>query len=219
MKSTYFSFCPNLPPHIRKDGWFCTKIPLLQAYAIEYSDYYINGLLEKIEGEDYRIEINSGEIVYTDRNYFLGDQHRLVIHYHGIRDYSYLFPKVENDKLRERLGIFYEEAERCFDNSSWLSYSLMCAAVFEGLLYSHYDKNISYLQLIKKAKNDGLLDDNSINIVESARKMRNLVHANKFSDHYIKREQAYDLRTTMDQLLKSFSGEIETYFIQYPDIS
>ncbi len=44
----------------------------------------------------------------------------LVIHYHGLKDYSLLFPWVNNNDLRKRLGEYYKEAELNFDSGAWL---------------------------------------------------------------------------------------------------
>jgi hypothetical protein len=119
-------------------------VPTLAAYATEYSELtpprdVSAGFIQLSEGNDYWI---AGEKVFlfnpltspflTLNNALRGS--RLVIHYHGIRDHELLFPQISDHALRKRLGEFYEEAERAFDSSAWLSFSLMAAAVYEGLL-------------------------------------------------------------------------------------
>lgn len=72
------------------------------------------------------------------------------IYFYGIRDYSLLFPKI-NKNLAKRLGLYYKEAEKCLENVLWLSYALMCGAIFQGILFSKYGSSKTYSYLIKKA--------------------------------------------------------------------
>ena len=116
------------------------NVPTLSAYAIGYSDVLINGLGSHQEGVDY--EIKSDRLIWNDpTSIHSDDKLRLVIQNHGIRDYRLLFPTVTNASLVERLASFYEEAEKDLKSAAWLSYVLMCGAIFKGLLYAILNVN------------------------------------------------------------------------------
>ncbi|MNP50482.1 hypothetical protein D3C76_1447490 [compost metagenome] len=115
-----------------------------------------------------------------------------------------LFPKVTDDKIANRLGCFYEEAEKCLSNNAWLSYSLMCAAIFEGLLYWKYKTKESLYSLTENAYAENVIDLHTKLIIDNVRNSRNLVHTNNYNDDYISRCKAMDIRTTMDKLIKEF---------------
>ena len=100
------------------------------------------------------------------------------------------------------MGCFYKEAELAFENGAWLSYSLMCGAIYEGLLYGLHVKGKSFLQIIKNAFSKDIIDEETSSIMYTARGLRNLVHGNKNKEPYVTRLQAMDMRTVMDKLLK-----------------
>lgn len=182
-------------------------ISTLPAYAIEYSDFLINGLGGHKEGdlvkEESIYEIRGNEILCKVADVSYDDALRLVVFYHGIRDYRLLFPSVADIGLVERLALFYEEAEKNFESGAWLSYALMCGAIYEGLLFNKLGKNMKFQILIAEAL-DNHIDKRTADIMERARNFRNLVHANRFSEAYVSRVDAMDMRTTMDKLIKGF---------------
>lgn len=130
---------------------------------------------------------------------------KLVIHYHGIRDYKLLFPFIVDTSLQERLGNFYREAEISFENSAWLSFMLMCGAIFEGMLFAKLGQGITFYSLINAARQINLIDADEESIMTQVRLYRNLVHAKKHSEPYVSRVYAMDARTTLDKLIKKFS--------------
>ena len=205
----------KLPTHApeRHQGTGVTfPIPTLKAYAIEYAEFSFKGGFrehkELTQGRDF--ELTDDGLVWhdffsplsPDLNYY-----RLVIHYHGIRDYELLFPQVQEPVLRARLGKYYEEAEATFDNGVWLSFSLMCAAVYEGLLFAHFRfrKDTPFSDMITKAEETAIIDKDTARIMHVARELRNLVHANKAADPFVSRLQAMDMRTVMDRLIQQAS--------------
>jgi hypothetical protein len=178
------------------------NIPSLSAYAIDHSDVLINGLGSHQEGIDY--EIQGNQLIWNDPTAIDShDKVRLVIHYHGIRDYRLLFPNVSDPDLVERLANFYEEAEKDFRSAAWLSYALMCGAIFEGLLYATLNVKKTFIELIQDALASGRIDLQTSQIMDKTRNFRNLVHANKYGQPYITRADAMDIRTVMDKLIKS----------------
>ena len=179
------------------------KVPTLPAYAIEHSDFSINGLGSNKEGDAYFI--NADEVLCEENDVEAGDSLRLIIYYHGIKDYRLLFPSIANADLVARLANFYEEAEKNFDTGAWLSYALMCGAIYEGLLFDKLGVNLTFAVLTSNALADGLIDAASANIMNKARNFRNLVHANRFHEVYVSRADAMDMRTTVDKLIKKFS--------------
>ena len=177
------------------------NIPSLSAYAIDHSDVLINGLGSHQEGVDY--EINGNQLIWNDQTSIdPHDKVRLVIHYHGIRDYRLLFPNVADPNLVERLASFYEEAEKDFRSGAWLSYALMCGAIFEGLLYAMLNVNKTFNELIQDALASGRIDVQTSIVMDKTRNFRNLVHANRYGQPYIARAEAMDIRTIMDKLIK-----------------
>lgn len=162
---------------------------------------------ELVEGKGYDL-VEDG-LIWHDffAPFFPGmDYYRLVIHYHGIKDYEALFPNVADKNLRARLGKFYEEVETNFDNATWLSYSLMCGALYEGLLYSHLGMDSKFGELIDEALKRELIDPKTAGIMHTTRELRNLVHASRCAESYVTRAQAMDMRTTMDRLIQNASG-------------
>ncbi len=182
-------------------------IPLLPAFSVEYLSIKDRNLSSLISGEECivgeNLVINAG---YEVDEYM--DKILIELHYHGIKDYSSLFPKVVDTNLRERLGLFYEEAEKNFSQGSWLSFALMCGAVFEGMLYAKLSpaaSNNTFSLMIIDAHSKGVINDKQRDIMNIVRISRNLVHANKIRDPYISRKNAMEIRATLDKLIKDFS--------------
>jgi hypothetical protein len=183
-------------------------IDLLPAYAISYTELSISGFTH-FEGNNYRLDMkNSKLIILYNYTSFINDakydDNILYIDYFEIRDYSLLFPKVMEKDIAIRLGNFYEEAEKCFENNTWLSYSLMCAAIFEGMLFSKYKNTKTFNELINDAFRLGDIDKSTYDTMHLTRDTRNLVHTNNYTKDYISRINAMDIRTTMDNLIKEF---------------
>lgn len=196
----------DLNPLNGQRGTPCTDniifvIPTLSAYAIGHADVQLNGLGSHNEYEDF--EINGNEFIWKySGSTGVEDKLRLLIHYYGIRDYALLFPSIQNSELGKRLGQFYQEAESAFQNGAWLSYSLMCGAIYEGILFARLNQNENFKKLITKAENQNLISSDTARTMNTARILRNLVHGNKFTDPYVSRAQAMDMRSVMDKLIK-----------------
>ena len=210
MKSTSFVLkYPEGAPNRVSEMNLTFVIPTLPAYAIEYSEFSAtsqmdSGQKEFVEGMDYFLDQdkliwqNFEEPFFKERTVY-----RLVIHYHGIRDFRLLFPQVQEPQLQERLGMFYEEAEVAFDNGAWLCFSIMCGAIYEGLLYFHFQiKDMVFSKMIDQALSCDLIDNETATIMHSTRTLRNLVHGGKYVKPYVSRLQAMDMRKVMDKLIK-----------------
>ncbi len=206
MNTTLFDLDYNSVAHETRDGKSLVvfKVPTLPAYAIEHSDFSINGLGSNKEGDEY--VITGDEVLREAADVAATDSLRLLIYYHGIRDYRLLFPSIADLALVERLAKFYEEAEKNFDNGSWLSYVLMCGAIYEGLLFAKLNVNKNFAALISDAQASDLIDIDieTVNVIDRARNFRNLVHANRYHEVYVSRADATDMRTTIDKLIKKF---------------
>ena len=111
-----------------------------------------------------------------------------------------------DSSLAKRLGEFYEKSEKAFENGAWLSYALLCGGIFEGLLLDKKVAGNIFYDKIEEAEKQLIINDLQKQIMHTARKARNILHANKYNDPYIIRKDAMDIRTTMDVLIKEFSG-------------
>lgn len=192
-------------------------IPTLKAYAIGYSEFKVKGGLsehkEMVEGQDYTLTEDGLVWRTAFAPTFLHfkkeppnanvEYHRLVIHYHGIRDYSLLFPHIASRELQRRLGQFYEEAEVSFENGAWLAFALMAGAIYEGMLF-HYDgcKEDNFAKLISLGKENKILDEFSAGIMTRTRELRNLVHPGRANEPFVTRADAMDMRKVLDRLIK-----------------
>lgn len=208
MKSTTFFIDPSTGSYNSNNNRVDFVIDTLPAYAIEYSILVINGVNYH---DGFSIVSNTvhWEGLFRIEPGGVGGTHDTVIlniYYHGIRDYGLLFPKINDTDSRsaDRLGRYYEEAERCFDGHAWLSFAVMCGAIFEGILYAKYRTRENFSHLIEKAEREGDIDSNTAAIMHRARKFRNQVHAPRDTEAYIERKDAMDMRTTLDKLLKGF---------------
>jgi len=192
------------------------SVPTLSAFAIEHAEFkppphvdFGHRLLYL--GSDFTTEADS-VVFSTGLSLFFDsfESSQLVIHYHGIRDYTLLFPQVTEVALRERLGRFYEEAESNFDHGAWLSFALMAGAVYEGLLGQRLQApKKSFADLIKLAATQGILAGAEEAILQVARNSRNLVHPALFNEPCITRANAMDMRIVMDSLIRKFANLTE----------
>jgi len=179
-------------------------LDLLPAYAIEFCTLSVNGLTFANSPDNFTVVGN--KIRWEGKGYALDHESglSLTIHYHGIRDYSLLFPRVPDVTLRTRLGEFYYEAEICLENNTRLSFCVMSASIFEGLLHSVYPSIFNFKPKIDKAELDGRISPADASIIDAARELRNLVHAGKHAEPFVTHLQMMDVRTTLDHIIKSF---------------
>ncbi|WRU97425.1 DUF4145 domain-containing protein [Priestia filamentosa] len=184
-------------------------IPTLPAFSVEYFEIQYGPLGDlsddidsEIKGDNIVISSEYGSIeTFADSGVFI------KLHYHGIRDYALLFPWIEDTELRTRIGKFYEEAERSFNQGAWLSFALMCGGVFEGMLYAKLGMpNLTFSNMIHDAHvKKKIVSVKQKDIMHDVRNARNLIHANNFNKDYVTRKKAMDIMTTMDKLIKQFS--------------
>ncbi|TCK06126.1 hypothetical protein [Marinobacterium mangrovicola] len=219
MKTTVFVL--TNPACDVRDGQFqiadyAYTVPSLPAYAILHHalSFDLSIPIETgIQHQPYTIE--GDKVVLSGRSIAglsLIDRVTLTIGYSGVRDYALLFPHIQNEKLRSRLGWFAEEAERTFDASAWMSFVLMAGAVIEGLLTVRFygdngpnrnrDGKVDFYRLIKRAGESGLLSEGECENVDSVREARNTVHADRYESPFVDRKLAMDTYLVYDRLLK-----------------
>lgn len=176
------------------------EIPLLPAYAIEYFVFDL-GLFSLYESPDVRIEGNRLHVRFPEP-LSETERFRLFVHYHGIKDYALLFPGVREPSLRVRLGQFYQEAEFAFASAPWLSFSLMCGAIFEGMLHDKIGgRRPTFDALIGSAFDRGLVDAGTRDVMHTVREHRNQIHASRHGEPYVSRMNAMETRTVLDKLV------------------
>ena len=190
------------PVSLKKGCSTTLQLARIEAYAIDYFDFLING----VAGNYPCINIQGFNIVITATEYDLDvDDHlELLIHYHGIRDYEALFSFVADTSLRKRIAEFYHDSEKCFENGAWLPFSLMCGGIFEGILISQSISGNNFADKISNALSAGIIDSNTRLVMDNVRDNRNLVHANRHNQPYVARKEAMDIRTTLDKLIEKF---------------
>lgn len=188
-------------------------VPTLSAYAVAHSNFYTDSgfadtsQLQNIEGRDF--EIVGDSVIWRSpvQPFIPADgTYRLIVHYHGIRDYEALFPSVQDLNIRRRIAQFQEEADTVFQQKAWMSYVILSTAVLEGLLVYRLG-NKKLVRLIDEASESGLINDAGRNALHNARDRRNLVHASRAQEPYVSRLEAMDVRTSMDRLIKALSRE------------
>ncbi|MEB9862126.1 DUF4145 domain-containing protein [Bacillus cereus] len=184
------------------------NIPILSALSVEYFSVQDRGSFSLSSLDT----VVAGDTLIMESAYPLSEEHRsisVVVHYNGIRDYSLLFPWVSNVDLKRDLGLFYEEAEKNFEQGAWLSFALMCGAVFEGMLYAklNYPSENGFNLMITRASNEenNILNASQKEIMDKVRILRNRVHCNKFDLPYVSRVDAMDIKSLLDRLIKDFS--------------
>ncbi|MEK4002959.1 DUF4145 domain-containing protein [Bacillus sp. FSL K6-2822] len=182
------------------------KIPILPAFSVSYFSIEHRGdLVFSVTRDDINSDV---VIVETDTPHLHEfEQLSVVVHYNGIRNYSSLFPWVEEGGLNRDLGLFYEEAEKNFDQGAWLSFSLMCGAVFEGMLYAKlgYPSENNFNLMTKIAYDKNVINEQQKGIIDKVRTLRNRIHCNKFNKPYVSRTDAMDMKSILDTLIKDFS--------------
>ncbi|TXR94743.1 DUF4145 domain-containing protein [Bacillus sp. SH7-1] len=189
------------------------NIPLLPAFSVTHFSIQVDAQVtfstrnDRIQGDYLIVESESSSRVL---NSILRENENVIVvlYYHGIREYSLLFPWITDIALRDRIGLFYEEADKSFETESWLSLALMCGGVFEGMLYGLLQpstNNHTFSKMLNLAKESGILTNNQFAIMDRIRELRNLVHGNKYNSSYISRREAMDIRATLDQIIKDVS--------------
>lgn len=209
MKSTAFSGRYMTVASINEfHGIERITIPTLSAYAVEFSEFtptphLDTGRTSLYQDTDYQIAGDNVIFKNSFQSAFGGlESCRLVIHYHGIRDYGLLFPQIDDPALQERLGRLYGEADVAFDNCAWLSFALMAAAVYEGLLGWRLQKPKDHFHaLIRCSEKLGVVSPHDAKILNDARANRNLVHPSRCTEGWITCTSAMDMRTVMDKLI------------------
>lgn len=212
MKTAYFKLSnPDYKSEPIEYGfckkWVTYKISILPAYAI--ASYTIQGMKTNIDGVISSVEsaVNGDTVAIYDvdqlTHMLTPPETTLIINYLGIRDYQCFFPHFENGKLKERAAQFMEEADKTFDEASWLSFVLMAGAVFESYLVDMTgDKKSTFGGLIKKISKNDFFDEDEIKILTEASDARNLVHAGRFEDIYLTRDKAMTVRLALEQFLR-----------------
>ncbi len=188
-------------------------VPVLPAYAIEYAELIVppdlDGARETRILVDHGFGIDRNKIIWHSyRQPMFGDYDPiLIIHYHGIRDYKLLFPAISSEIRMQRLANYYEEAEKCFEAGAWLSFMMMCGAVFEGLLFDRIgsSKIKKFETLIIKAVDQKLITPPEQSLMDKVRKYRNIVHLDNSEDSYVSRADVMDTRKVLDTIIQRFS--------------
>ena len=181
-------------------------IPTLPAYAVDFANLIINGISNAIDQNTiairdknlvWKISPESYEIDSSDKCY-------LEVHYHGIRDYSLLFPHVqtiEPDRAAH-LGLYYSEMEASFDNAAWLSFMLMAGAIFEHLLFfATGGAKQTLFDLNNESLIRGIISQSDFYVIDKSREYRNVIHANKINKYYVQRKDAMDARSLIERLI------------------
>jgi len=220
MKTAYFTLSnPKFDSERTNVGfekcWATYQIPILPAYAI--ASYTIQGLKVTDDGDVSAINSSiMGEVVKVEGlnqlTHMLGpEESTLIINYLGIKDYKCFFPQFENDDLKCRAAEFMEEADKTFDEGSWLSFVLMAGGVLESFLVDITDdKQSTFGNLIKQIEQKHLFSKEEIGVLRDASKARNLVHAGKFKKPYVSRGVAMSVRLTLEQMLRKDWHSIKT---------
>lgn len=210
------------------------KKEILKAYSIAYIEL-IDGEIPHIQGRNFNFykDTNTIEITYEyddfiENDNFSEDSVNLYVYYYGIKDYALLFPEIcKHDlKFATMLGNYYYEAEKAFKDECWISFSLLCGAIYEGILSFKYrnkqveiknqykirqDWNIDFSNYIKYAKLKNDINENQATIMDKTRKYRNNIHPLKMEKNFDVNKYITDLRTsamnimeTLDYMLKNF---------------
>ena len=214
MKSIVIGFNKNtsgfshVPSYVSRSEYTFT-IPILPALSIVYIQFPGFNASSYSLSEDFMIDGKTISIV-LDNIYENGLD--IIINYNGVRDYSLLFPWVGNVKLRERLGQFYEEAEKSFESGAWLSFALMCGAVFEGALYARNVSGKNYYKRICNAAENQIISERTRKIMNEVKDFRNYVHVDedrngvsRYELPYVTRTNAMDIRSVLDEIIVNFS--------------
>lgn len=230
MKSAFFKLTnPEYSSETDEHGfyrcWARFRVPVLPAYAI--LNYTIQGVTSRYNGLTGELDgavdaIESGIVDDVVILYGIDDLTQrlmptdptLVINYLGIRDYQKFFPHFENQLLRERAAQFLEEADKTFEEASWLAFAMMAGAVFESLLFDIVgDTRVGFGSLINKIKAAKVFEEMELAALQIACDARNLIHAGRYGDVYITREKAMRVRVVLEQFLRNDWGKIKEKYV------
>lgn len=203
-------FKPGMPiAFLMENGelWEKFEIKTISAYAIGHVTIFIDGVANNLGVEDFFLDKDSVILnlrldgcLRENGNYYI------QIHYYGIRDYTLFFPDVamEDPVRAKRMGMLYEEAEKCFQNAAWLSFAIMSAAVFEHILYfklNRVENNLS--PLIDKAESSGVISCSEALLMRKVKNLRNAIHCNRTNIEYIEKINAMGLKKLIDKIIIS----------------
>jgi hypothetical protein len=186
------------------DGDALFHLPILAAYAVHHSKVEMENSIHLDTGyqqPNYVIDNNCVILKNSDHGVFSPSTGVLTLYHAGIKDYSLLFPHINNESLRHRLGQFAQEAESAFESQSWMSYVMMVGAVVEGLLFNQFNKD-NFSQLIKLAGESAILDLNDVAVITEVKALRNRIHASKHEQVFADRNIAMELNIIYERLLK-----------------
>jgi hypothetical protein len=186
------------------DGDALFHLPILAAYAVHHSKVEMENALHVDFGyQQPKYVIENDTVRLKNIGSDMSSPHRgvLTLYHAGIKDYSLLFPHINNESLRRRLGQFAQEAESAFESQSWMSYVMMVGAVVEGLLFNQFNKD-NFCELINLAGENGILDTNEVTVIHEVRALRNRVHASKHEQAFADRKIAMELNVIYERLLK-----------------
>ncbi|MFK5949662.1 MAG: hypothetical protein QM500_12935 [Methylococcales bacterium] len=207
MKTTVFKLIDPIFEMTNKNSDLVKEIyiaPTLPAYAILNSEIERSCETMDLMYTPEKHEVLGNRIIVRNVHPLLPTEVRtatLTVNYSGIRDYTLLFPQVMNEKLKERLGQFAEEAEKAFDVGAWMSFTIMAASVLEGLLFDVYEKH-HFHELIKSANENDALTNNEADLLNNVREIRNRVHASRYDQPFSDRKISNDLYVLYDRLIK-----------------
>lgn len=180
------------------------RVPILPAYAIIGSRLEMENSINLEAGfVPPRYVLLDDSVITPSRPDIIMAPNRgmLTIYHNGIKNYQLLFPHVNEDSLKARLGQFAEEAEKAFESQSWISYCLMVGAVLEGLLFNEFG-NKHFKKLVELANQSNLVNALEADLINKIRETRNLIHACKHNEPIAGRGLALDLSVAYDRLLK-----------------
>ncbi|MES9925709.1 MAG: hypothetical protein ABW152_16630 [Candidatus Thiodiazotropha endolucinida] len=181
------------------------RIPTLPAYAIlnhklDYRNNSVDWIQESIVCtiKDDIVRISGTE---HGPSQIFNSHCSLTIFYAGITDYSLLFPFIIDEDLKIRLGQFAEEADKAFQNSSWMSFTVMAISAIEGILYNLFGRNDLH-KLINKAEAKNLITSNEKELLLEAKNTRNRIHADNYKEPFPTRKLGTNLYVLYDRLIK-----------------
>lgn len=186
------------------------NIPILNAYSIEYfifHEWALNSTIPNNDSNIWKTKIIDWKELVLDTNFknFEDWLFAVTIFYHWVRSYPELFYWVENSKQKIRLWQYYKEAEKNFKTRSYLSFMLMCWAIFEWILEAK-GINWRFHEKIAKAYLDKLIGEETEIIMNKIREKRNVVHLNNFDTYdYPSTTDFMDTRKELDYLILYFN--------------
>ncbi|MHB1140799.1 MAG: hypothetical protein ACYC1T_03430 [Sulfuricaulis sp.] len=188
------------------------RLPVLPAYAIEFAELRvyrdIDGVNQTVLQEGQGFDIDGDKVIwhaYHPTLFGMPQPIILIISYHGIRSYQMLFPAVRTPERADRLAKFYEELDKTFDQGAWLSFIVMCGAVFEGLLLDRFEVEMKFEKLVEKAYEKNVITDTEYQAIEKIRILRNRIHLGRANERFPERSDAMDIRKILDDMIVRFS--------------